>query len=319
LLLDLEMRAFVMVMIVIAMASHAVAQPVDDTPWGRGVSAEARTRAQGLLEQGNAHILEGRPREALASYEAAIAVWDHPAIRFNIVRALIALDRTVEAADNLDRALRFGAAPLEEQVYAEAQSYKRLLAAQIGTLVVQCDQIGVTITVDGALFVQCPGRAEKRLVPGMHELVARGAGLLAVARSVLVLGAKTTTEDVRLQSLADATVRKRRWAAWKPWSVAAGGVALLGIGALLERQAAIDYDGYRGDLARQCAEVSCPPGTISSTIADRAATENRLAIGAFALGGAALLTGAVLVWLNQPRIVVEADPQGATVSIAGRF
>jgi hypothetical protein len=65
-------------------------KPRHDTPWSRGVTDAAKAQAQALLEEGNALIVQNLFREALAKYEAALAAWDHPAIRFNMVRALIA-------------------------------------------------------------------------------------------------------------------------------------------------------------------------------------------------------------------------------------
>ena len=102
-----------------------------EPPWSRGVTAEAKTAAQKLLAQGNELFLANKYKEALVQYEAAIAKWDHPAIRFNMVRAQVALDRPIEAYDNLQRALAFGAGPLEDSVFQEAQNYQRLLVRQV--------------------------------------------------------------------------------------------------------------------------------------------------------------------------------------------
>src|SRR5687768_16838564 len=92
----------------------------DETPWSQGVTAAQRETAQRLLEEGNDLFVENKHREALAKYEEAVASWDHPAIRFNMVRALIALDRPLEAYESVLKALAHGAAPLEPEVYTEA-------------------------------------------------------------------------------------------------------------------------------------------------------------------------------------------------------
>ena len=60
-----------------------------EKPWARGVSKERRAKAQALLERGNTAFLANRFKEALELYEEAVAAWDHPAIRFNAVRALV--------------------------------------------------------------------------------------------------------------------------------------------------------------------------------------------------------------------------------------
>src|SRR6185312_506210 len=83
----------------------------DDQPWAVGVSDAQKAQAQKILEEGNQLFLKKDYAQALDKYKAAVAVWDHPAIRFNIVRCLIQLDRPVDASDNLALALKYGAAP----------------------------------------------------------------------------------------------------------------------------------------------------------------------------------------------------------------
>ena len=109
------------------------------------MSATKKADAKALLAAGKALFLEHKYAEPLESYKQAIAEWDHPAIRFNIVRCLIQLDRAVEASENLDAALKYGATPLEDTVYAEAIAYQKLLANQTGELEVSCEQRGAVI------------------------------------------------------------------------------------------------------------------------------------------------------------------------------
>ena len=130
-----------------------------------------RPSAQKLLEEGNALFLKKDYAQALEKYKAAVGSWDHPAIRFNMVRCLIQLDRPVDASDNLALALKYGAAPLEEAVYTEALSYQKLLANQIGDLDVTCEQAGVKVTLDGQPLLDCPGKEHRRVAPGQHQLV----------------------------------------------------------------------------------------------------------------------------------------------------
>src|SRR6185503_11701801 len=81
----------------------------DESPWVKGTTPEQRAAAQERLTAGNSLLLEKNYVAALAKYREAITFWDHPAIRFNIVRCLIQLDRSIEAVDELDKALRYGA------------------------------------------------------------------------------------------------------------------------------------------------------------------------------------------------------------------
>src|SRR4051794_24436830 len=102
--------------VLVSVATPALAEDA----WSVGVTVEQKATAQKLLEEGNARFVERDYATALQKYQAAVAVWDHPAIRFNMVRCLIQLDKPVDAADNLKLALKYGAQPLEEAVYNEA-------------------------------------------------------------------------------------------------------------------------------------------------------------------------------------------------------
>src|SRR3954469_25031644 len=112
--------------IAVAVAVIGLAAPAhaDTPPWSVGVTDAQKAEAQKNLDAGNALFLDKKYAEALEKYRAAVAAWDHPAIRFNIVRCLIQLDKAVEASDNLKLALKYGSAPLEEAVYTEALSYE---------------------------------------------------------------------------------------------------------------------------------------------------------------------------------------------------
>ena len=150
------MRSLVPPALVIVFALR-VAAWADTEPWKQGVTPERQQTAQQLLEDGNVQFLERNYAVALAKYESAIAVWDHPAIRFNMVRTLVQLGRFVEAYDNLDLALKYGAAPLEN-VYKEALSYQALLANKVATIVIMCTQDGVQVTLDGQPIPDVSGK-----------------------------------------------------------------------------------------------------------------------------------------------------------------
>ncbi|HEY0252144.1 MAG TPA: hypothetical protein VGC41_11495 [Kofleriaceae bacterium] len=86
-----------------------------DDPWAVGVTAEQKTAAQKLLEEGNALFLKKDYAPALEKYREATTKWDHPAIRFNMVRCEIQLNENVEASDDLALALKYGAAGARSQ------------------------------------------------------------------------------------------------------------------------------------------------------------------------------------------------------------
>lgn len=320
-------RRVVAIAIMLGLAvEHAPVARADDAekPWVRGVSKERRAQAQALLERGNGEFLAKRYKEALALYEEALAVWDHPAIRFNAVRALVALDRAVAAQDNLEKALAYGADPLEDSVYREALNYQRLLAGTVGSLELRCTQAGVSVRVDGAVELACPGTKTIRMTPGKHAVSATGPGLLAQTIDAVVTPSKTERIAVQLAPLR-ALLSRQRWATWKPWTVSAVGVAAIGVGVVFRLKAGNEARAIEETVKDRC-QASCTDDQFGlGATKSRLARDNAIWAGGVALGGAALVTGIALVILNRPTVhdvvptVTRPTRDGVGLSFSGTF
>ncbi|HEY5946285.1 MAG TPA: hypothetical protein VIV40_12370 [Kofleriaceae bacterium] len=292
--------------VAIALLLAAATAHADNEPWKQGVSPERMETAQRLLESGNALFLERNYTAALAKYQQALEAWDHPSIRFNMVRALIQLDRVVEAYDNLELALKYGAAPLEENVYSEAVSYQKLLAKQIANVVVDCKQPGAQLTLDGQQLLTCPGTQRRRVLPGQHQIVGKLAGHLTRTIEVFVVGGKDEHATLSLEPLAAAATVTHRWQTWIPWAVVGGGVVLLGLGGVAETIAVRDHDRFYDRVARECAPTGCP-ADFASDLKDQAVVENRIGIGLMSAGAATLIGGGVMLYMNRWRTVYGQD------------
>jgi len=195
----MTLRSFVFAAALVGMTASARAET---PPWSVGVTEAKKAEAQKYLEAGNALFLDKKYAEALEKYKSAVGAWDHPAIRFNIVRCLIQLDRPVDASDNLNLALKYGAAPLEEAVYSEALAYQKLLANQIAEVEISCSQDGAKITLDSQnLIDKCPGKEKRRVAPGKHGVVATKDGFMTKQTEIVVIGGKTEDVDVKLVPL----------------------------------------------------------------------------------------------------------------------
>lgn len=314
--------------VLVALASATVAF-ADDQPWARGVTDEQKAEAKRHLEAGNTLLLENQYREALAEYDRAIAVWDHPAIHFNRVRALIALDRTLDAADSLDKALAYGAAPLEDVVYREALNYQRLIANQIATLEITCAQRDVKVSFDGTALLTCPGSRSVRTTAGSHSVVGTGPTLLARTFDVALSPGKSQRIEITLQSLEAATRTRTRWAPWKPWAVVGGGVALAGVGVVVEILARGSRDSYNERLASAECQGGCAANDpILVDAESRMKLQDRIAVGTLITGGVIAATGVVLVVLNRSyayvpdqsiRVTPTAGPSGAGILLRRDF
>lgn len=318
--------------VAVAMCAAAAPAHADETPWSRGVSAEQKETAQRLLAEGNDLFVVNQYKEALAKYQEAIASWDHPAIRFNVVRTLIALERPLEAYENLEKALAYGKEPLEEQVYAEALNYQRLLAGQIAELEVTCKQEGVKVSVDGEPYLDCPGSRTERIVPGAHAVVATKEGFMTSTRDVILLPGDREPIDISLATIEESTVTRQRWATWKPWAVAGGGAVLAGLGVLVNLDAGTTMDQFEREVATRCADRGCSEAELEGSLGDlesRAILENRVAIGMMIAGGAVVVSGVTLVIMNRPRtyapessgprVVPTVSGDGAGVSLIARW
>ncbi len=304
------MRSICFALVVLVVAPVAVRAGTGagaDQPWAVGVSDTQKAQAQKLLEQGNALFLEKKYAEALEKFKGAVAVWDHPAIRFNMVRCLIQLDRPVDASDNLALALKYGAAPMEEAVYNEALSYQKLLANQIGDLDVHCEQAGVRITLDGQPLINCPGKEHRRVAPGQHQIVGTKDGFLTKTTEVVVLGAKEQNANVALVPLTKAAKIVHRWPAWIPWTVFGGGLAVVGAGGLVQLLASNNMNLYDRGISRDCVNVGCAPNSpqIDGSLKDRAELENKIAIGVMSLGAAVAVVGGAMLYMNRGQTVYE--------------
>jgi hypothetical protein len=316
-------------------SAASVQEPQANEPeraWAVGVPADRQAKALQIFEAGNALFEESHHAEALAKYREAIELWNHPAIRYNMAVCLIHLDQPLSAYENLTQALKYGAAPLEPQTYAQALTYKKLLEGQLARLKVVCDQHDAQVTLDGEKLFEAPGQASRLLVPGAHQLVATLAGHLTESRALTLLPGRETVETLRLTPLK-ALATRRRWPVWQPWVVMAAGAAVALVGVPLVLQAKSDYESYdRAVAATPACQMSCLPSDLPGPVQDlkpRAAAEDAAGIAAFAVGGAIVASGVVLLILNQPRLVERPatrvslapvlGPQAAGLSLGGTF
>lgn len=283
----------------------ARADPEDDRPWARGVSPEDRERALELFRIANESFVDSQYADAAKLYREALRSWDHPAIRGNLAVALIHLDRTVEAYEHLQAALRWGAAPFEEHLHQQLVTNEKLLRGQLARVQVACDVPEAQVTLDGEDLLAGRGTVARVVKAGQHQVVARKSGHLTFTQQFTAFPDRPVEIRVVLVPLEQAGGYERRWAVWKPWTVLGAGVAVLGIGVGLELAAQADMDQYEEEIARACPD-GCVPSDLPGAVRDLESTarlENGLAVGAFVVGGLAVVTGGIMVFLNQPRRV----------------
>lgn len=314
-------------LLVVLLTSAALAS-AQERPWAAGVGKAEQAAALELFREGNSLFEQSNHTQALVRYREALQKWDHPAIRFNTAVVLINLDQPLEAWEHLEASLRFGEAPFGAETWKQALLYKKLLAGQVAEVEVRCEEPGAEVSLDGAPLFTGPGTAVRRLKPGAHQLVAKKEGFVTAATALQLAPGEARREELRLVRPQVAEVRLvRQFPTWLPWTVMGAGAAVALIGAPVLVGAQSSYDRYDQDLARVCPS-GCPASDVPGSVVDLrqgAAAQNGVAIGLFAVGGAAVLTGAVLAVLNQPRpepvlsFAPMVGPSGAGFVAAGAF
>lgn len=305
--------------------------PVDTTPkpWAQGVPQDVQDKASALYEEGNTLFGQQAHAPALEKYREALALWDHPLIRFNLAVTEIRLERILEAADDLDKALRYGDKPFKAELYQQALDYQALVKGRVGFIEASCDQGGARLLLDGKPWFDCPGTKKIRVLAGEHAIVGEKQGFLTSSSKVVVAGGATVQHKAKLVPLDSAVVLKYPYRRWIPWTMTAMGfaVGLGGVGTWFLGKNQMDQ--FEADFATQCMN-GCEPGLTDpshralAAQRDSAVLKGQIGIGMMAVGGGVMVTGLVLAILNRPtRILpnVEVAPKsgGAVTSFGWRF
>jgi hypothetical protein len=292
-------------------------QPTE--PWAQGVSQSSRDEANALFDEGNQLFARDAHAPALAKYRAAIALWDHPAIRFNMAVTLIRLDRPLEAADALDAALRYGQQPFSSlERYREALDYRALVAKQLAQVEVTCDRSGTRVALDGKPWFVCPGTRTVRVLAGRHQLVAEQPGYLTLSRALVLVGGTDDKQAVELMSYEGAVTYRYRSPRWLPWTVAASGVAVaIGGGALWL------FGNSRLESFEREWTLRCPGGCTldeQPVLADRrsgAVIEKGAGMTLAIAGSAVALAGTAFAIWNRPIRVLPAASVSSGTAMLG--
>jgi hypothetical protein len=265
-------------------------------PWAAGVPESEQAIALDLFAAGNREFTESRFPQALVKYKEAIQHWDHPAIRYNMAVCLIMIDQPVEARDNIQRSLAYGAAALGPNAHGQALTYRKLLDAQLGHLKIECQEPGAQVTLDGKHLFTGPGMAEKSLIAGEHQVVATKAGLLTVSKTLVVVAGKLSTYNIKPSTLPAA-----RWWHWKP--LLATGVVVAGTGVAFHAYSSRNFSDFDKRFRKlPCSGTGCPDVDVGPQLSNqliRARRQQQIAVGSYIAGGSLIVGAIVLLYLNQ--------------------
>lgn len=303
-------------------ASAQQASSGEERPWARGVPPDQQKKALELFRAGNTLLKESVFVKAAEKYREALALWDHPAIHYNLALALLNLDQPLEVHEHLVAAMKYGVAPLDIEKMEHARTYKALVEKQLAQVEITCEEAGATVSLDGKVLFTAPGRYEGLVRPGAHTFVAAKEGHAPTNLSRTLPAGEKTTLALKLYTAEDLTRYQTRWPTWRPWAVLGVGTAVALAGGALHMQAKGSYEDFDTRIA-QCG--GCVPTPDVSDLRSRGDSQQQLAFGAYAVGGAAVVTGAILLYINRPQAyrisVDEAEsPQGVSIApvVSGR-
>jgi hypothetical protein len=280
----------------------------DSRPWAAGVTAENQKIALRKFQEGNAQLNDGLFPAAVKLYREALTHWEHPAIYYNLALALLNLDQPIEVYEDLNKAIKFGAGPLEKDKYEHAKEYMLLVEKQIATVDISCSKPGAKISVDGkeVFTVGADGKAGHfvgRVKIGKHTFVAEKPGYNAQVDAPFIGPGETYRLELTLYTADELTRYKRMWKAkWMPYAVIGGGVAAGLIGVGLELSADSSYKDYDSAVAKCNTTMNsggCPNSGSVADMRKSGDTKSTLGYVGYGIAGAAVVTGVILLYVNR--------------------
>ena len=279
-----------------------------ETPWAKGISEKSKRAARKLLTQGNKLVEKGLSARAVAKYKEALKFWDHPGLHYNLAQAYVNLDQPLQVHKSLQRALRYGSKPIGEEKYQQGQAYMKLLENRLARIDIVCSVPGATVTLNGKMLFTGANNRSVVLEAGNHQLVASKPGLVSDSKPVALSPGEKKRIELEPKTLERLRATTRRWTAWKPWAVVvAGGVVMLG-GGIIHWRSGENYDEFDRQFAALpcammdgCEEADGSRNALEPKL-DHAGQLQAGALVSYAVGGAALITGIYLVYLNRPAL-----------------
>jgi len=318
-----------------------------ERPWAEGVSAEDQDAAFKLFSEGTALLKDAFFTRAVALYKKALEHWDHPAIHFNLAKAMMNLDQPVDAYLHLESSLKFGGKPLDDEQIEQVKRYRQILyETELAEIIITCTEPDAAVTLNGNPLFKAPGKWQGVVRPGNVTVLASKPGFqTAQSKPELKVG---QTNDIPLELVPlDRSVRYTRpFSQAIPWTVVGTGVALLAGGGIANWQASSAYSEYddavdacnaeaivRDDNGADTGGRACLPSE-NPGLADKKSTGElmeTLSLVGYIAGGVTLATGIVLFWVNRERPVTTEEtvtpvsvvpfigPEGAGVSATVGF
>ena len=290
--------------------------PKAPRPWDEGVSEEQQAKAKVLFKDGTNLLNDAAFAPAAAKLEEALSLWPHPAIHYNMAMAQVQLDRPLEARKHLVAATKFGPEALGETNFESAKTYLKLVERQLSMAVITASMDGVEVSLDGQPLFSSPDTFKDFLPSGTHAIVARKDGYLTSELSETFEPGGQKELNIRLYTAEELTEYRHRWPVWMPWTIFGAGVAVAAVGGTLHGVGVSKIHKF-DDHAQANGLLG-----ITTTDADRDLRTDGIAlqkgaVGLYAVGGAAIVSGITLIILNKAKPYLFGKPVDDSGSAEG--
>jgi tetratricopeptide (TPR) repeat protein len=291
---------------------------------GRDVTPEEQKKAELAFRAGGKYLNDGLFPQAVEYYREALTYWDHPAIHYNLALALINLDQPIEVHEELNKAIEFGPDPITPERHAHAKDYLKLVEGQLGNIEVSCDKVGAKVAVDGKDVFVAPGKYTAKVRVGKHTFFADKEGYNARVTAPFIGPGETFRIELKLYTDDERRRYTRKWQnTWFPYAIVGAGAAIgLGAGGIM-LSAQSSYDQFNTAVAR-CntdaagCEIAANPGI--TNLRQSGDTKRSVSYVGYGVAGAAVATGAVLIWLNRRQAYyltpeqLESEPSSTAIA-----
>jgi len=289
-------------------------EPVEPAP--EAVAPEEARAYARLVDDALREFGVGHYREAADSFREALALRPSARVLRGLGKALFELGEYVDASTAFERSLAHPVDPLTETLRADVEALLARSERHIATLVVDVNVEGAELLLDGRSIE--PGR--RRIDAGERRLQARAPGHEPYDRILRAPAGERTMISVVLEPRAEGSTTIVHESAsptlW--WGVSTATVGLVGV------IAGSAWLADRVSAASSCSDTSGVSCSNRATIVG----QRRGAAAVVGLGGAALIAGAVLLFMGlgeedeaPDRASLRCAPlrTGAACGVGGHF
>ncbi|MFL5344261.1 MAG: hypothetical protein ACJ8AT_05680 [Hyalangium sp.] len=272
--------------------------------WSHTASKQNQENAQRILEDGNKLMKQFAYADAEAMYHKSLEYWDHPGTHYNLALALIQMNRPLELYEQLEKALKGGEAALGPQKYQHALFHKQQLENQLARVEFTCDAPGAIVMMNGLPVALANGHYTGLMHPGPVIFSVSAEGYQRREKTVALSAGKIHRLSLKLYKPDELLEYEPRWTPWLSRTVMGVGGALAAGGGLLywqTRQGYHSFDTHVVDCSRGAVDGGCREPELASR-RSRLETLNKVSFGTIAAGGAALVTGTALIFLNRDQV-----------------